>query len=255
MLNATQRNNIYLSNNIKIKLNFPSQPRCIVMPSIKSLETTIVWLRRRLRAAEAATAAATADDAAANARTAAAEEAQREEDEDDDEEDEDRPPRRAAFGANLRALWQVAGGPARRGARAGERRRKSGPEMITSAATKILTAATPSPFLAAAAAPCLLAPLGAVENRGRPSHSLTIPADGDLQPRQFQAAAYHVTWCARANQPPPGGRVEYSHRCHQKRCVEPTHGVWETRAENRSREACRVVGGAGCGHNLLNSRL
>lgn len=144
----------------------------------------------------------------------------------------------------------MAGGPARQGARAGGRRRKPGPEMIAAAAARIRAAAVPSPLLSPGALPCLLAPLGAVESRGRPTHSMTIPANGGRPARQFQAPSYHITWSAAANQPPLRGNIEYSHRCHRKRCVEPTHGVWEGRADNRSREACRGLGvGAACGHN------
>ncbi|KAI1126982.1 hypothetical protein F5Y10DRAFT_243646 [Nemania abortiva] len=56
---------------------------------------------------------------------------------------------------------------------------------------------------------------------------MTIPKDGNRPPRQFQAAAYHITSCAAAGQPPPVGAaaLEYSHLCHRKRCVEPSHGT------------------------------
>lgn len=42
------------------------------------------------------------------------------------------------------------------------------------------------------------------------------------------AMEYHVTWTAANSRPPPGVPGEqFSHRCHEPRCVEPSHGCWE----------------------------
>ncbi|KAI8952552.1 hypothetical protein F4801DRAFT_577314 [Xylaria longipes] len=159
--------------------------RAAVHSHTKSLQATITWLRAR---------AITAEDALRALRAQL-------HDDNDDDEDEDEP---RAVGSNLRQLWLVAGGPAREGPRAGGRRRLSGPAMIAAAAARILADCTPSPLpLSPHCLPCLLAPLGAVENRGRPTWSMTIPSEGGSARRQFQAMAYHVTWCAANDQPPP----------------------------------------------------
>jgi hypothetical protein len=62
--------------------------------------------------------------------------------------------------------------------------------------------------------------------------------------------SYHITWVAE-NGPPPkvSGGLEYSHRCHQKWCVAPAHGIWETNAVNRQRNGCA----AGRSHFLLDN--
>jgi hypothetical protein len=157
-------------------------------------------------------------------------------------------------GQNLIELWGVEGGTARQNGRhAGGRRRLSGREMIRAAATKIRTTATAIANTAAEASglgPCQLAAAGGVESRGRPTHSFSIPAGhrGAPRARQFQAAAYHVTWAAHHNRPPPQQvGLTYSHLCARKRCVNALHGVWEDILSNSNRKDC--VGGAVCPHH------
>jgi hypothetical protein len=124
--------------------------------------------------------------------------------------------------------------------------------MIAAAAATILAAASAQPNPAAQArglGPCQIAATGSVENRGRPTHSMTIPAGSSTtgEAVQFQPAAYHITWCAANRQPPPAQPgLHYSHLCNNKRCVEARHGVWEGAGVNADRERCRA--GAACAH-------
>jgi len=48
--------------------------------------------------------------------------------------------------------------------------------------------------------------------------------------------AYHITKIT-IDGPAPRGR-EYSHRCHEPRCVNTVHGVWEHGRYNKDREGC-----------------
>lgn len=45
----------------------------------------------------------------------------------------------------------------------------------------------------------------------------------------------HVITCEMQNGPRPEGH-EASHLCHNKRCWEPTHMIWETSSENKLRD-------------------
>lgn len=54
--------------------------------------------------------------------------------------------------------------------------------------------------------------------------------------REFRA--YHITWVAEYGTI-PNTSLQYSHRCHNGRCVSPAHGVWETDQENKARNKCQ----------------
>jgi hypothetical protein len=122
--------------------------------------------------------------------------------------------------------------------------------MIQDAAAAILRRAAPRPHPAAEASghgPCLIAADGSVETRGRPTQSFSGPVGRGGARAQFQAAAYHVTWVAHHQRPPPDTvGLTYSHLCNEKRCVEARHGHWEDAATNASRERCRSE--AACSH-------
>jgi hypothetical protein len=152
-------------------------------------------------------------------------------------------------GHNLVELWAVPARAPARGRHPGGRPGLAGKKMIADAAAKIIARATPLANPTAEAAglgPCMIAGQGTVETRGRPTHSFSIPREGRGR-RQFQAAAYHVTWSAHHDRPPPDRvGLTYSHLCHQKRCVAGGHGVWEAIAANTAR-AC-VAGAGGCPH-------
>jgi hypothetical protein len=91
--------------------------------------------------------------------------------------------------------------------------------------------------------------LAAAEQGGRPYHHMTGYLDDAGRRRQFRALAYHVVWCDENDSPPPAAAgLFYSHLCHNSRCVEARHGVWETMTENRERARCVEDGGALCTH-------
>ncbi|KAI0804219.1 hypothetical protein GGR55DRAFT_681817 [Xylaria sp. FL0064] len=98
----------------------------LMISSVQSLKATIAWLRAHLRRAE--------EDAAAEEALRAVLALWDDNSDDDDDDNGPLPPQRAATGENLRELWLVVSGRARQGARAGERRRMSGPQMIAAAA-------------------------------------------------------------------------------------------------------------------------
>jgi len=95
--------------------------------------------------------------------------------------------------------------------------------------------------------PCLLAPVdnsGNRINQGRPEEKLTQEfAEGR---KSSYAKSYHITWAAKNGHIPtlPGGvQTEYSHRCHQKTCVNEDHGIWELGKDNKARERCKASNG------------
>lgn len=63
---------------------------------------------------------------------------------------------------------------------------------------------------------------------------------------------WHIAWIARYQQPIPLG-LQYSHRCHNENCIEPTHGRWEDDQTNKSRNGCKTASHVlvdGCTHRL-----
>lgn len=54
--------------------------------------------------------------------------------------------------------------------------------------------------------------------------------------REFRA--YHITWVAEYGVIPDTS-LQYSHRCHNGRCINPEHGIWETDLENKARNRCQ----------------
>ncbi len=50
----------------------------------------------------------------------------------------------------------------------------------------------------------------------------------------------HVMWLATYGTLPLDGNLQYSHRCHNGNCVEPTHGVWENSVQNNQRNYCQT---------------
>ena len=55
------------------------------------------------------------------------------------------------------------------------------------------------------------------------------------------ARTYHITWIGRYGQI-TSPTLEYSHRCHQECCINPSHGVWETSKDNQARDGCKFGG-------------
>ncbi|KAK9427106.1 hypothetical protein V1505DRAFT_318132 [Lipomyces doorenjongii] len=83
--------------------------------------------------------------------------------------------------------------------------------------------------------PCLLSSQS-LDSRGRPQRSMRVIVDGT--PRKINFRAYHITWMAANGPILPDNPPQYSHRCHQPLCVEPTHGVWESDVGNKDRNRC-----------------
>ena len=78
-------------------------------------------------------------------------------------------------------------------------------------------------------------------HRGRPRKSIMLRNPG-MEPVNIHSMAYHVTWCAHFGAIPEDVRLEYSHRCHNAKCIEPRHGIWERHHENSSRIECEKHG-------------
>lgn len=146
-------------------------------------------------------------------------------------------------GKRLSKLWSVQPRPTAVGKSKGGRKAKSGRQMIEDAAAAILHQATPAANPAAEAlglGPCLIGKgVGKDGEGGRPRHHFTSFVGKDDRRVKFGAMAYHVTWCAAAKQPPPGIPGHgWSHRCHNPRCVEPRHGLWQSWTDNVQRDGC-----------------
>lgn len=161
----------------------------------------------------------------------------------DDDEDEER---------TLAALWHEEGGAAQNaeGKTVPGRRRISGRQKIANKAEKTLARAQRLSNSAAEAlglGPCLRDNEAQTARGDRPIayfEVLSRSGQGKAK-RNGTAMLYHVTWCYENDQPPPK-RLQYSHRCHDRTCVAPKHGHWETAGENCGRNGCE--GGPECGH-------
>lgn len=153
----------------------------------------------------------------------------------------------------LVALWNEPGGAAQnaQGETVAGRRRISGRQKIANKAKKTLARAQKIANPAAEAlglGPCLT-DIEAVSARGnRPIAFFEVLARSGQGKgkRNGSAMLYHVTWCDANDQPPPRD-LEYSHRCHNRTCLAPKHGVWETAPKNRGRDRCES--GDKCEHS------
>ena len=174
--------------------------------------------------------------------------------EDDDDDDDGEEEGAAVAGRNLIKLWNIEARAAKTGKAKGGRRPKSGRQVIESAAAAILAAAAPLPNPSAARlglGPCLLGKgTGKKGEAGRPRKQLTGAVEPGGAMKQFVAMEYHVTWTAANSRPPPSvPGQQFSHRCHEPRCVEPSHGCWEMEGPNKARDVCRVgTAGRPCPH-------
>lgn len=81
-----------------------------------------------------------------------------------------------------------------------------------------------------------------LDGRGRAQRAMRV--DGI----KVNFRPWHITWISANGKAPVDNNnaVEYSHRCHQENCVEPSHGVWESGATNKDRWSCRT-----CSHIIL----
>jgi hypothetical protein len=227
---------------------------------------TITWLRNALAAATARAIRAEERAAAAEARLAELEAAaaaapprtrKRKREESENESEGEGDAEGIVAGAKLAKLW-IAPAPPRAasvpGRRGGGAPPKSGRQVIAAAAITILAAAKPQRNAAAEAlglGPCLRGRgLGAKDADGRPRKQLTGGVGPGGARQMFSAAEYHITATDHAQQPPPGAPgFSWSHRCHNPRCVEPRHGLWETVAANRARNICAEPGAGCCPHS------
>jgi hypothetical protein len=79
--------------------------------------------------------------------------------------------------------------------------------------------------------PCLISTLS-LDGRGRAQRSMRVSGG---QKSNFRP--WHITWIAENGEAPLG--LQYSHRCHNGNCVEPSHGTWEADTVNKDRWSCR----------------
>jgi len=70
--------------------------------------------------------------------------------------------------------------------------------------------------------------------RGRPQRAMRVGG------KKFNYRPWHLTWIASNKTKIPVGK-QFSHRCHNEACIEPTHGVWEDDNLNKSRNACKTA--------------
>ena len=117
---------------------------------------------------------------------------------------------------------------------------KSGRQQIEDNAEDLLSKADVRENVAAAFLDLkgCLESTASTDGRDRPARSMRVRvANGGPEiKREFRA--YHVTWVAAYGQI-PDTTLQYSHRCHNGKCVEPTHGTWDTDQENKARNACQ----------------
>lgn len=119
-------------------------------------------------------------------------------------------------------------------------RRKTGREQIEEAAGSLRMKAEESksnqPELLGEQ-PCRISTCS-VDGRGRAQRSIRV----DGTKRNFRP--WHIVWIDKYGEAPSG--LQYSHRCHEENCIEPTHGVWESDPLNKARWAC-----GRCSHLIL----
>lgn len=118
----------------------------------------------------------------------------------------------------------------------------------------ILSKATPQPNPIAVAlglGDCMIAePTDKYRTNNRPFERISA-AIGNRKHTGHNVPSYHITWVAANGPPLVGSGLEYSHRCHQKWCVAPAHGLWETGTVNKRRNVCA----SGHSHFLLDNGL
>lgn len=78
-----------------------------------------------------------------------------------------------------------------------------------------------------------------LDSNQRPQRKMRVILPPETNERFISPKAYHVTWCQANPDQALNPNLDYSHRCHNKTCVEPTHGVWETVPQNNSRNKCQ----------------
>ena len=83
-------------------------------------------------------------------------------------------------------------------------------------------------------APCKISLLSR-DSRGRAQKMVRF---GETSRVNFRP--WHVAWIHRVRIPIPAG-LQYSHRCNNENCIEPTHGRWETDEYNKARWSCRAA--------------
>lgn len=92
-------------------------------------------------------------------------------------------------------------------------------------------------------APCLICELS-LDGRGRAQRAIRVPEYTNKDKTNFRP--WHVVWINENGHAPTAEGIQYSHRCNQENCVEPTHGVWESDILNKNRWSCRT-----CSHVIL----
>ncbi len=89
--------------------------------------------------------------------------------------------------------------------------------------------------------PCQIS-TGSLDGRGRAQRAMRVPTFTGQDKTNFRP--WHITWIDLNGEAPVD--LQYSHRCHNENCCEPSHGLWESDAQNKERWSCRI-----CSHLVL----
>jgi len=83
------------------------------------------------------------------------------------------------------------------------------------------------------------------DGRGRAQKAVQLPLHGKASTTRVNFRPWHLAYAYAGVEDNmdrwrkiPADR-EWSHRCTEENCIETSHGVWETSAENKSRWSCR----------------
>jgi hypothetical protein len=94
------------------------------------------------------------------------------------------------------------------------------------------------------------------DGRSRAQKAVQIPLKGNPKTTRVNFRPWHLAYAYAGNE---GGtdvwrsiplEREWSHRCTAENCIEVSHGVWETSAENKSRWSCR-----NCAQVIINGAV
>eukprot|EP00300_Choanocystis_sp_HF-7_P005872 c1432_g1_i1.p1 GENE.c1432_g1_i1~~c1432_g1_i1.p1 ORF type:complete len:166 (+),score=12.58 c1432_g1_i1:52-549(+) len=80
--------------------------------------------------------------------------------------------------------------------------------------------------------PCRVSTLS-VDGRGRAQKQVRMRAT------RVNFRPWHLAWAGMFGEIPVG--LQYSHRCPEENCIEPSHGVWESDHDNKDRWSCRLA--------------
>jgi len=84
------------------------------------------------------------------------------------------------------------------------------------------------------------------DTRGTPRVTIEVGGKKENEKRKH-FPAYYISWIEEYGRPPDGAflpdqtkRLQYAHRCHNHKCVEPTHGIWLNDSDNKAQNSCQT---------------